>query len=69
MRIAELEAKLNHVLSIVADDGRIGRCDVSPSLEYEAFDPLHEPSEFAKIVNGGVFHRVGVWRGLVGGHH
>lgn len=30
MRIVELEAQPNCVLSIVADDGRIGRFDVSP---------------------------------------
>lgn len=37
MIITELQVKQNHVLSIVADDGRIGYFDVSPYLEYEAF--------------------------------
>ena len=55
MRIAELQVKPNQILFIVADDGRIGRFDVSPYLEYEAFDPLRDPSEFAKISNGGYF--------------
>jgi hypothetical protein len=55
MRITELQVKPNYVLAIVAEDGRIGRFDVSPYLEYEAFDPLRDPSEFAKIANGGYF--------------
>ena len=55
MRIAELQVKPNQILFIVADDGRIGRFDVSPYLEYEAFDPLRDPGEFATIVNGGYF--------------
>lgn len=55
MRITKLHARPNHVLSIVADDGRIGRFDVSPYLEYEAFDPLRDPDEFSKITNGGYF--------------
>lgn len=55
MRITELQVKPNHVLSIVADDGRIGRFDISPYLEYEAFNPLRDPSEFSKIANGGYF--------------
>jgi len=37
MRIAELRPQPNWVLSIVADDGRVGSFDVSPYLEYEAF--------------------------------
>lgn len=55
MRITELQVKPNHVLSIVADDGRIGHFDVSPYLVYEAFDPLRDQSEFSKIANGGYF--------------
>jgi len=55
MRITELQVKQNHVLFIVADDGRIGRFDVSPYLEYEAFYSLRDPSEFSKIANGGYF--------------
>ena len=55
MRIAEIQVKPNHVLFIVADDGRIGRFNVSPYLEYEAFDPLRDPGEFAKIANGVYF--------------
>ncbi len=55
MRIVELQIKPNQVLSIIADDGRIGCFDVGPYLEYEAFNPLRDPSEFSKITNGGYF--------------
>ncbi|MEQ1680995.1 MAG: DUF2442 domain-containing protein [Nitrospira sp.] len=52
MRIAELQARSNWILSIVADDGRVGRFDVSPYLQYEA---LRDESEFKKVINGGYF--------------
>ena len=55
MRIVELEAQANWVLAIVADDGRVGRFDVSPYLQYEAFEALRDESEFKKVVNGGYF--------------
>lgn len=55
MRIAELQAQPNWVLSIVADDGRVGRFDVSPYLQYEAFVALRDQNEFGKVVNGGYF--------------
>lgn len=55
MRITELQVESNHALSIVADDGRIGRFDVSPYLEFEAFAPLRDENEFSKIVNGSYF--------------
>ncbi|MBI3809101.1 MAG: DUF2442 domain-containing protein [Nitrospirae bacterium] len=55
MRIAELHPQPNWVLSIVADDGRIGSFDVSPYLEYEAFECLRDHSEFMKVANGGYF--------------
>ena len=55
MRIAELQAQSNWVLSIVADDGRVGRFDVSPYLQYEAFEALRDQAEFVKVVNGGYF--------------
>lgn len=55
MRIVELEAQANWVLSIVADDGRVGRFDVSPYLQYEAFEALRDESEFKKVINGGYF--------------
>lgn len=55
MRITELHAEPNWMLSIVADDGRVGRFDVSPYLQYEAFEALRDRNEFAKVVNGGYF--------------
>ena len=55
MRIAELQAQPNCVLSIVADDGRIGQFDVSPYLEYEAFKLLQDHNEFTRVFNGGYF--------------
>jgi len=55
MRITELRPQANWVLSVVADDGRAGEFDVGPYLEYEAFEPLRDPSEFMKVINGGYF--------------
>jgi hypothetical protein len=55
MRVVELRVEPNWVLSIVADDGRIGRFDVSPYLQYEAFGALRDQNEFVKIINGGYF--------------
>lgn len=55
MRIAELQAEPNWVLSIVADDGRVGRFDVRPYLQDEAFEALRDQNEFVKIINGGYF--------------
>lgn len=55
MRIVELEAQPNCVLSIVADDGRVGRFDVSSYLQYEAFEALRDQTEFKKVINGGYF--------------
>ena len=40
MRITELQTRPNWVLSLVADDGRIGMFDVSPYLGYEAFSAV-----------------------------
>ena len=55
MRIAELSPKPGWMLSIVAEDGRIGHFDVTPYLEYEAFQALRDQSEFRKVLNGGYF--------------
>lgn len=55
MRIKELQAEPNWVLFIVADDGRLGRFDVKPYLQYEAFEALRDQNEFVKIINGGYF--------------
>ena len=55
MKIAEVQPQPNYVLSIAADDGRVGSFDVSPYLEYEAFEDLRDNSEFMKVSNGGYF--------------
>jgi hypothetical protein len=55
MRITELQTQPNWVLSIVADDGRVGRFDVSPYLQDEAFEALRDQNEFTKVFNGGYF--------------
>lgn len=55
MRIMELRVEPNWVLTIVAEDGRIGRFDVSPYLQYEAFHVLRDQNEFQKVVNGRYF--------------
>ena len=55
MRIAEIQAQPNWLLSIVADDGRIGQFDITPYLEYEAFNLLRDQNEFNKVFNGGYF--------------
>lgn len=55
MKIRQIQTEENWVLSVVADDGRMGRFDVSPYLQYEAFTPLRDQTEFSKLVNGGYF--------------
>jgi len=55
MRIAELHPQPDWVLSIIAEDGRIGRFDVTSYLEYEAFEELRDHNEFMKVSNGGYF--------------
>lgn len=55
MRIAELHPQPDWVLSIVSEDGRVGRFDVTPYLEYEAFEELRDHGEFLKVINGGYF--------------
>ena len=55
MRIIELHPQPNCILSVVADDGRIGYFDASPYLKYEAFAELKNSSEFMKVTNGGYF--------------
>ena len=55
MRITKILPKPDWVLTIIADDGRIGIFDVSPYLEYEVFGPLKNQTEFLKVLNGGYF--------------
>lgn len=53
MRIAELHPQPDWVLSIVAEDGRLGSFDITPHLEDEAFEELRHHDEFMKVINGG----------------
>jgi hypothetical protein len=55
MRIVKLHPQSDWVLSVVADDGRVGSFDITPYLEYEAFEELRNPDEFIKVSNGGYF--------------
>lgn len=55
MRIAELNIQSNWILTVVADDGRVGHFDVGPYLKDEAFEALQNQNEFAKVINGGYF--------------
>jgi hypothetical protein len=51
MRIADVRVGDGHLLTIVADDGRVGTFDVSPYLDCEVFQPLRNPIEFRKVHN------------------
>ena len=55
MRIVQIRPQPNWILSVVAEDGRVGEFDVRPYLSYEAFEDLRRPSEFMKVFNGGYF--------------
>ena len=55
MRIAALTPQSPWLLSVVAEDGRVGVFDVGPYLEYEVFEALRDHKEFVKVVNGGYF--------------
>lgn len=55
MKIAELHPQPNWVLSVIADDGRIGNFDVSHYLKYDAFKDIQDPDEFMKVSNGKYF--------------
>ncbi|MEN6626487.1 MAG: DUF2442 domain-containing protein [Candidatus Sumerlaeia bacterium] len=55
MKIVQVTPQPDWVLTITADDGRVGTFDLRPYLQYEAFLPLKDPSEFSKIHNGGYF--------------
>ena len=55
MKIVQVRPQSNWVLSIVAEDGRMGKLDVRPYLADEAFEDLRRPSEFERIFNRGTF--------------
>ena len=55
MKIMQVTPQSDWVLSVVAEDGRVGQFDVRPYLADEAFEGLRRPSEFVKVFNGGYF--------------
>jgi len=55
MIISKIRPESNWVLSVVSTDGRTGLLDIQPYLEFEAFEPLRDIQEFAKVSNGGYF--------------
>ena len=55
MRIIDVTAQPNWILTICTDDGRIGNFDVKPYLDYEAFEDLKKIDEFKSVSNGGYF--------------
>jgi hypothetical protein len=55
MRIAEIKIQPNWILTVVAEDDRVGQFDVSPYLQDEAFEALQNQNEFRKVINGGYF--------------
>lgn len=55
MRILKVSPQIGLILSIIADDGRVGEFDVKPYLEYEAFEPLKSIEEFMQVTTGGYF--------------
>ena len=55
MRIKKIIPQSNYKLSIITEDVRSGDFDVSPYLQYPAFEDLRDPDEFKKVTNGGYF--------------
>lgn len=55
MRIRNVEANADWILLITADDGKVGSLDIGPWLDDEAFAPLRDYAEFAKVRTGGYF--------------
>jgi hypothetical protein len=55
MKIAQVTARKDSTLHVVAEDGRSGTFDVRPYLESPAFLPLIEWAEFSQVRNGGYY--------------
>jgi hypothetical protein len=55
MNIAEIIPQEGYVLYVKSEDGEAGLFDLAPFLESEAFAPLKNRAEFAKIHNGRYF--------------
>ncbi len=55
MRIAEVHPQPDWMLYVVADDGRTGVLDISPYLQFGAFEELRRPGQFTQVFNGGYY--------------
>lgn len=55
MKIEEVSPLSDDALRIIAADGRVGSLDVRPYFDSEAFRPLKNPEEFAKVRNRGYY--------------
>lgn len=55
MTIAEVTPNSDYTLRILTTDGCTGIFDAKPYLEYKAFLPLANLTEFMKVTNGGYF--------------
>ncbi len=55
MKIKQITPCYDWNLEIIAEDGRVGRFDVVPYLDAEAFAALRDKTEFARVSNGGYF--------------
>jgi hypothetical protein len=55
VNILQVKALDDYFILITTDDGRVGKFDIKPYLNCEAFRKLRDVSEFNKIINGGFF--------------
>ena len=55
MRILEIQPNKDFTLQIILENGHKGIFDVTPYLEYEAFQELKNIDSFNKVINGGYF--------------
>jgi len=52
MNISSVSVFNSHTLSIQTEEGNNGLFDITPYLQYEAFNNLNNPDEFRKVRNG-----------------
>lgn len=55
MRITKVTPETNYILSITTDEGKTGMFDLSPYLQYEAFEALKNLTEFSKVMSRGYY--------------
>jgi hypothetical protein len=55
MIISKVIPKNDFTLQIITEDNKTGTFDVSPYLQYEAFEELKNQNSFMNIMNGGYF--------------